>query len=421
LRFETKREVDFLFMDTTTTILVMLVLLTFSAYFSATETAFNTASQTKLKIEADKGNGNAALALRLLDSYDKLLSTILVGNNIVNIALTAIATVFFVNYIGDSGATVSTVVMTVLVLLFGEITPKSLAKEYPETFTKFSAPILHGIMLLLTPVNWIFSMWKKFISKLVSGGDQRGMTGEELMNIVEVAEEEGGIGSQESELIRSALEFNDQDAADIATPRVDLAAVPLDATKEEIEKVFFESGYSRLPVYRESIDDIVGFIHQIDFHRMTEDPDLTLEKILQQPLFVPCTMKIGVLLKLLQKAKCHMAIVTDEFGGTFGVVTMEDILEELVGEIWDEHDEVIEDFVKKEDGYHISGGADPEEMFEYLGLEERVDSATVSGWVMDELGKVPEKGDSFIHSGMRFTVLETEGMRASEILIQKTE
>jgi len=421
LRFETKREVDFLFMDTTTTILVMLVLLTFSAYFSATETAFNTASQTKLKIEADKGNGNAALALRLLDSYDKLLSTILVGNNIVNIALTAIATVFFVNYIGDSGATVSTVVMTVLVLLFGEITPKSLAKEYPETFTKFSAPILHGIMLLLTPVNWIFSMWKKFISKLVSGGDQRGMTGEELMNIVEVAEEEGGIGSQESELIRSALEFNDQDAADIATPRVDLAAVPIDATKEEIEKVFFESGYSRLPVYRESIDDIVGFIHQIDFHRMTEDPDLTLEKILQQPLFVPCTMKIGVLLKLLQKAKCHMAIVTDEFGGTFGVVTMEDILEELVGEIWDEHDEVIEDFVKKEDGYHISGGADPEEMFEYLGLEERVDSATVSGWVMDELGKVPEKGDSFIHSGMRFTVLETEGMRASEILIQKTE
>ncbi|HQQ89259.1 MAG TPA: hemolysin family protein [Oscillospiraceae bacterium] len=408
-------------MDTTATILVMLVLLTFSAYFSATETAFNTASQTKLKIEADKGNGNAALALRLLDSYDKLLSTILVGNNIVNIALTAIATVFFVNYIGDSGATVSTAVMTVVVLFFGEITPKSLAKEYPETFTKFSAPILHGIMLLLTPVNWIFSAWKKFISKLITGEDQRGMTGEELMNIVEVAEEEGGICSQESELIRSALEFNDQDAADIATPRVDLAAVPIDATKEEIEKVFFESGYSRLPVYRENIDDIVGFIHQMDFHRMTENPDLALEKILQQPLFVPCTMKIGALLKLLQKAKCHMAIVTDEFGGTFGVVTMEDILEELVGEIWDEHDEVVEDFVKKEDGYHISGSADPEEMFEYLGLEERVDSATVSGWVMDELGKVPEKGDSFVHSGMRFTVLETEGMRASEILIQKTE
>jgi CBS domain containing-hemolysin-like protein len=408
-------------MDTTATILVMLVLLTFSAYFSATETAFNTASQTKLKIEADKGNGNAALALRLLDSYDKLLSTILVGNNIVNIALTAIATVFFVNYIGDSGATVSTAVMTVVLLFFGEITPKSLAKEYPETFTKFSAPILHGIMLLLTPVNWIFSAWKKFISKLITGEDQRGMTGEELMNIVEVAEEEGGIGSQESELIRSALEFNDQDAADIATPRVDLAAVPIDATKEEIEKVFFESGYSRLPVYRENIDDIVGFIHQMDFHRMTENPDLALEKILQQPLFVPCTMKIGALLKLLQKAKCHMAIVTDEIGGTFGVVTMEDILEELVGEIWDEHDEVVEDFVKKEDGYHISGSADPEEMFEYLGLEERVDSATVSGWVMDELGKVPEKGDSFVHSGMRFTVLETEGMRASEILIQKTE
>ncbi len=408
-------------MDTTTTILVMLILIAFSAYFSATETAFNTASQTKLKIEADKGNENAALALRLSDRYDILLSTVLVGNNLVNISLTAIATVFFVGLLGDSGATVSTAAMTVVVLLFGEITPKSLAKEYPETFTKFSAPVLSVIMFLLTPVNWIFSVWKKFVSRLISGGDQRGMTGEELMNIVEVAAEEGGIGSQESELIRSALEFNDQDAADIATPRVDLVAVPLDAAKEEIEKVFFDSGYSRLPVYKESIDDIVGFIHQMDFYRMTGNPDLTLESILQQPLFVPCTMKIGALLKLLQKAKCHMAVVTDEYGGTYGVVTMEDILEELVGEIWDEHDEVVEDFVKEEDGFHISGSADPEEMFEYLGLEEEVDSATVSGWVMDELGKVPEKGDSFIHGGMRFTVTETDGMRASEILIRKAE
>ncbi len=409
-------------MDTTATILVMMVLLILSAYFSATETAFSTASQMKLKIEADKGNGNAALVLRLSENYSTLLSTVLVGNNIVNISLTAVATVFFISLIGDSGGpTVSTAVTTVVVLLFGEITPKSLAKEYPETFAKFSAPILRVMMFLLTPVNWLFSMWKKFISRLVSGADQRGMTGEELMNIVEVAAAEGGIGSQESELIRSALEFNDQDAADIATPRVDLVALPLEAGREEIEKTFLESGYSRLPVYKESVDDIVGFVHQMDFYKARENPGLTLEGILQQPLFVPCTMKIGALLKLLQKAKCHMAIVTDEYGGTFGVVTMEDILEELVGEIWDEHDEVIEDFVKKEDGFHISGGADPEEMFDYLGMEEEVDSATVSGWVMDELGKVPKKGDSFVRGGLRFTVTETDGMRASEILIQKTE
>ena len=407
-------------MDTTATILVMTVLVIFSAYFSATETAFTTVSPTKLKVEADKGNPSAALALRLLESYDKLLSTVVVGNDLVNIALTAIATVFFIELLGDSGPTVSTIVMTVVVLLFGDITPKSLAKEYPETYVKFSAPIINLIMFLLTPVNWLFSMWKKFVSRLVSGTDQRGITGEELMNIVEVAAAEGGIGSQESELIRSALEFNDQDAADIATPRVDLVALPLSAGKEEVEKTFLESGYSRLPVYNESVDDIVGFVHQMDISKMTEGP-LPLESILQQPLFVPCTMKIGALLKLLQKAKCHMAIVTDEYGGTFGVVTMEDILEELVGEIWDEHDEVTEDFVKKEDGFHISGGADPEEMFDYLGMEEEADSVTVSGWVMDELGKVLEKGDSFVHGGMRFIVMETDGMRASEILIQKEE
>ena len=408
-------------MDTTATILVMTVLVIFSAYFSATETAFTTVSPTKLKVEADRGNPNAALALRLLKSYDNLLSTVVVGNDLVNIALTAIATVFFIELLGDSGATVSTAVMTVVVLLFGDITPKSLAKEYAESYVKFSAPLINLFMIVLTPVNWLFSMWKKFISRLVSGADQRGMTGEELMNIVEVAAAEGGIGSQESELIRSALEFNDQDAADIATPRIDLVALPLEAGREEIEKTFLESGYSRLPVYKDSVDDIVGFVHQMDFYKMREDPGLALEGILQQPLFVPCTMKIGALLKLLQKAKCHMAIVTDEYGGTFGVVTMEDILEELVGEIWDEHDEVTEDFVKKEDGFHISGGADPEEMFDYLGMEEEVDSATVSGWVMDELGKVPRKGDSFVRGGLRFTVTETDGMRASEILIQKTE
>ena len=404
-------------MDNVGTIILMALFVVMSAFFSATETAFNSLSVTKMKIMAERGKKSAILVLKLLENYDKLLSTILVGNNVVNIALASVATVWFVELIGDSGATVSTAVTTVIVLIFGEITPKGLAKESPENFAGFAAPIINLLEIILAPINALFSLWKKLISKVVKNKEDRSFTEEELLNIVEEVELNGGISEQESELIKSALEFNENSAADIATPRVDITAVSKDAESEEVKKVFSETGYSRIPVYDDSIDDIIGIIHQIDFYR--EGGKIT-ESILKKPIFVPTSIKIGALLKLLQKAKCHMAVVTDEYGGTYGIVTMEDILEELVGEIWDEHDEVEEDFTKSENGiYTVSGSADPEEMLENLGIEKEIRYATVSGWVMDELDKVPTVGDSFEFEGYVVNVTATDGMRVETVEIKK--
>ena len=407
-------------MDNTTTIIVMLILVTMSAFFSATETAFSSLSLTKIKISAEQGSKKAALILKLLEDYDKLLSTILVGNNIVNIGLSSIATVWFVDLIGSGGATVSTAVITVIVLIFGEITPKSLAKESPESFASFSAPIINAIRIVLTPVNWLFSQWKKLVSKMFKSKDDRTLTEEELLSLVEEVEHSGGIGEQESELIKNAMELNENDATDIATPRVDVVAIPVDASKEEISSTFAESGYSRLPVYEETVDGIIGIIHQNDFYREINNPKINIHDIMKKPIFVPQTIKIGSLLKLLQHEKCHMAVVSDEYGGTYGIVTMEDVLEELVGEIWDEHDEVEEDFTKVSDGvYTVSGSADPEETLENLGIDKEVDCATMGGWVMDELNKIPEVGDTFDCEGYTVTVTAVDGMRAETIEIKK--
>ncbi len=400
----------------------MLICIIMSAYFSATETAFNSLNVTKIKIAAERGDKKAALILRLLDDYNRLLTTILVGNNIVNIALSSMSTVLFIELLGgDIGATVSTAVITVIVLIFGEITPKSVAKESPESFARFSAPIINFFAIILTPVNFLFSMWKKLVSKVIKSSDDATVTEEELLSMVDEVEHSGGIGEQEGELIRNVIELNENDAADIATPRVDVEAVEKNWTKEEVAEVFVESGYSRLPVYVDSLDNIIGIIHRTDFYNNYDKDDIA-ETMLTEPLFVPRTMKIGALLKLLQKKKCHMAVVTDEYGGTFGIVTMEDILEELVGEIWDEHDEVEEDMSESKGVYTVSGSMDPEELFEELELDiEDVPYATLSGWIMDELNKVPEAGDTFNCMGYRFTVESVDGMRVDTAVIEKLE
>ncbi|MBQ7874876.1 MAG: HlyC/CorC family transporter, partial [Oscillospiraceae bacterium] len=309
----------------------MLVCIIMSAYFSATETAFNSLNVTKIKIAAERGDKTAQLIIRLLDDYNRLLTTILVGNNIVNIALSSMGTVLFIELLGgDIGATVSTAVITVVVLIFGEITPKSVAKESPESFARFSAPIINFIAIVLTPVNFLFSMWKKLVSMVIKSSDDNTVTEEELLSMVDEVEHSGGIGEQEGELIRNVIELNENDAADIATPRVDIEAVEKNWTKEEVAEVFIETGYSRLPVYVDSLDNIIGIIHRTDFYN-NYDKDNIADTMLTEAVFIPRTMKIGALLKLLQKKKCHMAVVTDEYGGTFGIVTMEDILEELVG------------------------------------------------------------------------------------------
>ncbi len=403
------------------TILIMIGLVIMSGYFSATETAFSSLSRSRLKTMADEGDKKAARVLKYAEDYDRLLSTVLVGNNLVNILLSAIATVFFIRYFGENGPTVATAVITLVVLLFGEITPKSLAKEYPERFAKFSVRFLVFFIYILTPVNFLLSFWKKMLSKLVNVEEDRRLTENDLLTIVEEAEQGGGIDEQESELIRSAIEFNDVEVEEIATPRVDITAVPNDIDREALEEVFSHSGFMRLPVYEGSIDNIVGVIHLKDFYEKEAAGDHPAEEIMQPVLFITASMKIGALLKLLQKKKTHMAVVADEFGGTLGIVTIEDILEELVGEIWDEHDDVVEDFIQINDHQYIvlcSADVDMLEDFFEVKCDES-DAVTVGGWVLEQFERIPQEGDCFQYENLNIAVTRTDGRRVLEILVTR--
>ena len=351
-----------------------------------------------------------------------MLSTILIGNNIVNIATASIGTVLFVHLYGDAGATISTVVITIVVLIFGEISPKSLAKENPERFAMFSARILKACIWLLTPVNFLFTQWKKLLSKLFHVSEDRKMTQDELLMLVEEVRQDGSVDEDEGNLLRSAVEFTDRDAGSILTPRVDLVGVPITATKEHVADVFSQTRYSRLLVYDGSIDSIVGVIHQKDFYVGTGVTEKGLADIMTPPIFVPSAIKIRTLLGLLQKNKSHIAIVSDEYGGTVGIVTMEDILEELVGEIWDEHDEVVENFREVEDGvFHVVCSADFEQMRRHFHLGADCDCAKVSGWVMEQLGRIPHEGDRFLYDHLLVTVLKADSRRALEIEVRKID
>lgn len=390
-----------------------------SAYFSATETAFSSLNRIRIKNMAEKGNKRAGLVLKLSENYDGLLSTILIGNNIVNIASASLATVIFVKLLGDeAGASISTVVTTIVVLIFGEVSPKSIAKESPEQFAMFSAPFLNAFMVLLTPANYLFKQWKKLLSLLIRTSGDSGITEEELLAIVEEAKQDGGIDEQEGSLIKSAIEFTELEAMDIATPRVDVTGIPVDADREEIAAVFGETGYSRLPVYKDKIDDIIGIIYQKDFYNQVYRGVCGVEAIVRPALYVAKSKKINVLLKELQKNKMHIAVVIDEFGGTMGIVTLEDILEELVGEIWDEHDVVVQEIEKISDQeYLVLGNTSVEKLFEELSAEEEFESFTVSGWVMELAERIPEEGDVLYYENMTITVMKMKDRRVEQVRI----
>lgn len=405
--------------DSIIQILILAFLILCSAYFSATETAFSTMNRIRMKTMAET-NKRAALALKLSENYDKLISTILVGNNLVNIGATALATTLFVRNFGDMGATLSTIVMTVVVLIFGEVSPKSLAKDAPERFALLSAPLIRIVMLVLTPVNAFFSGWKKMLSRLFKSPEDPGITEEELLTLVDEAESEGGIDANEGELLRSAIEFYDIDAADILIPRVDVEAVDIEDSREDIRKVFIESGFSRLPVYRDSIDNIVGILNQKNFYDPAND-EKPLEEIMTNPLFVTPGIKTFQLFSLLQKSRSHMAVVVDEYGGTEGIVTLEDILEELVGEIWDEHDEVVEEIETLSDNeYRVVCTADLEDLFDLFDMDEEPEFPTVSGWVINHFGRIPDVGDRFTYENLTVLVTKCEGPRVVEVKITRT-
>lgn len=409
--------------DTMTYIIVMAICLIMSAYFSATETAFSSLSKTRLKTIAEKGNKKAELALSLAERYDRLISTILIGNNIVNILMASMGTVLFVEVLKyQNGAALSTLVVTVVVLIFGEITPKSIANDYPEKFAMFSAPLIRLFIWLLLPLNFIFSMWKKLVDLLFKVEDDDKMSQEELLMIVDEVEQEGGIDTDEGDLLRNAIEFSDLIAEDILTHRVDLEALPLDADKEEIARMFTETRFSRIPIYEDSIDNIVGIIHQKDFYVGSGISDADIKDLISPPLFIHKSEKADDLLRTLQREKSHVAIVVDEYGGTLGIVTMEDILEELVGEIWDEHDEVVEDFESvSENIFLVDGNANFEDFCQEFEINTESDSISVGGWVMEQVGKIPEEGDDFTFENLHITVTEIDSHRVEKLKVEKLE
>lgn len=408
--------------NSSTLIIAYGILLLMSSYFSATETAFSSINRIRIKHLANSGDKRAMQTLSLAEDFDRVLSTILIGNNIVNIASASLATVIFTRYYGASGVTISTIVTTILVLIFGEITPKSIAKESPEAFAIFSTPIIKVLIFLFQPLNLIFSYWKKILSKIFKFKGKQTITQEELITLVDEAECEGGIDANESELIRSAIEFNDLDAGEILTPRVKIIAVNEKSTIEEVKTIFMTHGFSRLPVYNETVDNIIGVMHEKDFYNMLHYEKDSIHSIIKNILCVAPQMKISELLRRLQRSKSHIAVVVDEYGGTMGIVTLEDILEELVGEIWDEHDEIIELFTKIGDHkYLIHCNADLEDLFERFNLKSKsndYNAVTVSGWVIQECGRIPEMGDTFIYENLKVNITKTDSRRVLEIEVE---
>ena len=398
-------------------LVVAVLMVVMSAYFSATETAFTSLNRVRLKSRADAGDRRSKLALDMSGNYDRLLSTILIGNNIVNNVATTVGAVLFIGWLGDAiGPTVSTIVLTVVILIFGEISPKSLAKESPEAFARFSAPILRVLLSLLTPVNFLFTQWKKLLNRLFHKQEDDGITDEELLTFVAEAEGQGSLDREEGQLIRSAIRFDDLDAEDILTPRVDIVALEDTATMDQAAAVFAEEGFSRLPVYHESIDNIVGIIHQKDLFSARYHGRTDLTPLITPALYITPSAKIDDLMRQFQQAKTHMAIVLDAHGGTVGLLTLEDIVEELVGEIWDEHDEVVEQFRRQKDGsYLIDGSADLVRMYDLFSVTGVSDASTVSGWVLEQMGRIPQAGDRFQWEGLDVTVTRVEHRRVLEV------
>ena len=410
-------------------LIAMIALLAFSFLFSSIEMAYSTFNKIRVKNLAQNGNKRAELVIQLESKYDQLLNSVLIGNNIVNIALSSIATIFFMDVIVNNeslAATVSTIVITVAVLIFGEITPKVIAKENADSYAIALAPVVKFFVIILTPFSVIFGGWSKLIHKIFKSKEQEAsFTEDELITIVDEAEEGGVLEEEEGNLIRSAIEFNDVCAGDILTPRVDICAISKEDSIQDIAKTFIENAYSRLPVYGEDMDDIIGILHEKDFFIAYHNNNKTITKHLQKPVHVSEHIKIADLLQVLKTKKCHMAIVVDEFGGTMGLVTMEDIIEELIGDVWDEHDEVVNDYKEMPDGsYIVKCSADLDDFFEKFEIsvpDEEDMPQTLNGFIMKELESFPQVGDYFAYGGLGFEIKKIGTKRIEEVKITKID
>jgi len=409
--------------------IILFVLLCLSAFFSLAEMAYSSLNKIKLKSLAEKSKKmgkRARVALKLHDIYDKILSTVVIGNNIVNIGSSALATAILIGYFGNMGVSIATVAMTLLVLVFCEISPKVLAKETPELTAIRTAPLLRFFVWFFTPLSFLAAEWKKFIIKIFPVKQDRSTTEDELLTFVEEVRQEGGINIHEEKMIRQVIDFDDLKASEVYTPRMDVEAVPAASTVEEIDLKFTKTGFSRLPVYQGSIDNILGIINFKDFYHDVIKGNKPLNDIINPVIFVAKTIKIGKLLRTLQEKQAHVAVVIDEHGGTLGIITIEDIVEELVGEIWDENEKVVEPVVKSGDGgYRVLGNVTFLDMLELIEVrqnsdidyEDMVPDTTVANWIMERFGRLPKQGEQLKWRNLTIDVTRVMRHRVMEVKV----
>ena len=403
-------------------VFIIVILLVLSALFSASETALSSVNKVRLRSYADDGNKRAKMAIKLTDNFDKTLTTILIGNNVVNLASTTVATVMISTRFGAKYVPASTAVMTVLVIIFGEIIPKNIASEFSETVSMFISYPLYGLLTVLTPLVWLLIKLKNIVIKLCGGSnDSPTMTEEELKYIIDEIEDEGVLDENESDLVKSALEFSDITISEILIPRVNISAVEIDQPLEEIKDVFITSHFSRLPVYEKTIDSIVGIIHEKNFFDMYLNGRRDIREIIQKPLYIFELTPISDIMQQMQRAKTHMAVVVDQYGGTQGIVTMEDIIEELVGEIYDETDEEDTSIVRiGENEYGVSADLSVRDFLDNIGLdpdEIETDCNSVGGLVMENLDHIPEPDEELDCGRFHIKVLTVDEQRIERVRI----
>ncbi len=398
-------------METTITYLIIIVVLIgISAFCSCSETAYSCASTIRLKKWADEGNKRAKRALSIAENFDKALTAILILNNIVNLGCSALATVVCMEISQDYGAAISTGATTLLVLTFGEVIPKCFGKEKSDEIAVAISGILKAIIIVLTPLVYLFIGIKKVALKLFRiKSDKSTVTEDELKYIVESIEEQGVLEEQESEMVRSVLDFDETTVMEVLTPRVDVVAIDIDTPQKDIIKTIREHRFSRIPIYKDTIDNIVGILHSWDYlDTIAQGKTPSLEKLITPPHFIFQTQKLSSVLSDFRRRRLHIAIVTDEYGGTLGIVTMEDLLEEIVGEIWDEDEEIETDRLKLSDNtWRVSGDMELDELFKLFDIklsDEESQSITVGGFIFESMGTLPESGESFTYRGLRIKV-----------------
>lgn len=407
-------------------VVLIIILILCSAYFSATETALSSVNKIRLKHMADNGSRAAQRTLGILDRYDKALTTILIGNNIVNIACSSIATILAISLVGEKyGSLVSTIATTIIVLIFGEVMPKSIAKDFAEPVAMFSSGIISFLMVIFTPFSALFILLKKGVSKLLHSSDTVSMTEEELKVMIDEIEDEGVLEQQESNLVRSALEFDEITVDEIITPRVRITAVEIGEEIGAVRQKFLQEEYSRMPVYERTLDNIIGIITEKEFFKQYEKgTDFTIRSIMQETLYLPQMQKLSEVFRTMQKQKCHMSVVLDQHGGTLGIVTMEDILEELVGEIWDESDEVKSPVtVVGTNTFEVYGDVSLNSLRRFftardIPAEIESEAHTVAGWVLGLFGSIPKSGDITETEDCIVTVLDAAELRINKVRIE---